>query len=176
MMGYRKISILSICILILSLCLSILITPLYAQYSTYPYTFGTTSIANYGSYPYTFGTTSISNYGSYPLYSGYTNSIYPYFSGGLLGGGYYGSLYGNYGGYGYYGGGLSPYNELMKIIQYYQYLTYAYQFYMVARQTPMFYQRDIVADYIGSALYSFVDKSGLSPEQAIISFIQQNLL
>ena len=68
------------------------------------------------------------------------------------------------------------YSNIYNALQYYQYLSYAYQFYQIARSTPMFYQNDLVADYIGSSLYSYANNYNLSPQEAIITFIQQNLL
>ena len=158
-------------------------TPLNAQLlGTYPGSFGVTSVSNWGltsplgyTYPYSLGTTSVSSYGTYPYYSGYTSSLYPYYGNPLLGG--YPGL-----------GGLSPYSgtgvgsgytnimQAMQLLQYYQYLTYAYNFYMIARSTPMFYQTDLMADYIGSSLYSYAQNLNLSPQEAIITFIRQNLL
>ena len=157
-----------------------LTTPSHAQlFGTYPGSFGVTSVSNWGitsplgyAYPFSLGTTSFGGYGTYPSYSGYTSSLYPYYSNPLLGG--YTGL-----------GGLSPYSgigvgsgytNIMQALQYYQYLTYAYNFYMIARSTPMFYQNDLIADYIGSSLYSYAQNLNLSPQEAIITFIQQNLL
>ena len=156
-----------------------LTTPLHAQLGTYPGTFGVTSVSNWGissplgyTYPWSFGTTSLTDYGTYPYYSGYTSSLYPYYGNTLLGG--YPGLT-----------NLSPlsstrvspgYTNIMQALQYYQYLTYAYNFYLIARSTPMFYQTDIMADYIGSSLYSYAQNLNLSPQEAIITFIRQNLL
>lgn len=157
-----------------------LTTPSYAQlFGTYPGSFGVTSLSNLGissplgyTYPGSFGTTSLTGYGTYPYYSGYTSSLYPYYGNTMVGG--YPGL-----------AGLSPYSgigvgsgytNIMQALQYYQYLTYAYNFYMIARSTPMFYQNDILADYIGSSLYSYAQNLNLSPQEAIITFIRQNLL
>ena len=131
------------------------------------------SIENADSQFLSFGTTSVSNYGSFPTFVNYTNQLYPY--SGL---GYYGGISPSTGGLGYYQGyGVNTFMpDIMKIMMYYQYLSYAYQFYQIARVTPMFYQQDIVADYIGSSLYSFANQNNLSPQEAIILFIQQNLL
>lgn len=120
-----------------------------------------------------FGTTSISNYGTFPLFANYTNQYYPYSGIGYFGG--YSPLAGNLGYFQGYGG--NPYtSNIMKIMMYYQYLSYAYQFYQIARVTPMFYQQDMIADYIGSSLYSYANQNNLSAQEAILSFIQQNLL
>lgn len=153
--------------------------------TTYPGVFGLTSVSNYGispldTYPWSFGTTSVTNYGTYPYFGGYTNSPYLYYGnillGGLggLGGGYYPGL----GTSGYLPGVGADlgYSNIFTALQYYQYLSYAYQFYQIARSTPMFYLNDVVADYIGSSLYSYATNYNLSPQDAIISFIQQNLL
>lgn len=124
-------------------------------------------------FPWSFGTTSVNTYGAYPFSGNYLSSLLPYYGYGLFGG-----LNPGLGGTGY-PSGISPasgFLNIMKAMQYYQYLNYAYQFYMVARSTPMFYMYDITADYIGSSLYSFAQKNSLSPQEAIITFIQQNLL
>jgi len=149
---------------------------LYAQTATYPQTFGLTSVNNYVSplslYPYSFGTTSVFSPTTNPYFTGYNSLLWPYYGNTLVGP--YPGL-----------AGLSPfssvrtgpsYANIMQAMLYYQYLSYAYQFYMIARSTPMFYQNDIVADYIGSSLYSYATNYNLSPQEAIISFIQQNLL
>jgi len=153
------------------------VTP-YAQLSIFPATFGTTSVSNYGItspldvYPWSYGITSPISYGTNPFYSGISPMLSPYlgntFTGGIP------AL-----------AGLSPFSnawvgsgylDLMKTIQYYQYLMYAYNFYLIARSTPMFYMNDLVADYIGSSLYSYANNYELSPQEAIIGFIQQHLL
>ncbi|MGA1839731.1 MAG: hypothetical protein ACMUIU_03815 [bacterium] len=146
--------------------------------TTYPGVFGLTSVNNLGisplnTYPWSFGTTSITNYGTYPYFGSYTNSPYLYYGNILLGGYYPGS---GISGYLPGVGADLGYSNIFKALQYYQYLSYAYQFYMIARSTPMFYMNDIVADYIGSSLYSYANNYNLSPQEAIISFIQQNLL
>lgn len=150
---------------------------LYAQY-TYPGVFGLTSVSNLGispldSYPWSFGTTSVTNYGTYPYFGGYPNSPLAYYGNILLGG-----LYPGLGTSGYLPGVGTDlgYSNIFQALQYYQYLSYAYQFYQIARTTPLFYLRDITADYIGSSLYSYATNYDLSPQEAIISFIQQNLL
>jgi hypothetical protein len=151
---------------------------LYAQ-ATYPGVFGLTSVSNLGiysplnTYPWSFGTTSITNYGTYPFFGGYTNSPLSYYGNILLGG-----MYPGLGTSAYLPGVGADlgYSNIFQALQYYQYLSYAYQFYQMARVTPMFYLNDIVADYIGSSLYSYATNYNLSPQEAIISFIQQNLL
>ena len=144
---------------------------LYAQTALYPQTFGLTSVNNYISplnlYPYSFGTTSVFGTQTNPYFSGYYSQLWPYYGNTLVGG--FPSL-----------AGLSPissvrtypgYANIYQAMLYYQYLTYAYNFYLIARSTPMFYQNDIVADYIGSSLYSYATNYDLSPQEAIIGFI-----
>lgn len=167
-----------ISIIIFTVTLFFSFETLYAQI-TYPGVFGLTSVSNLGvysplsTYPWSFGTTSVTNYGTYPFFGGYTNSLLPY-SGNILIGGMYPGL----GTSGYLPGVGTDfgYSNIFMALQYYQYLSYAYQFYQIARSTPMFYLNDMVADYIGSSLYSYATNYNLSPQEAIISFIQQNLL
>ncbi len=167
-----------ICLMIITVALFFSFEPLFAQTTTYPATFGLTSVSNYGvsplaTYPWSFGTTSLINYGTYPFFTGYANPLSPFY-GNTFWGGFYpavGSL-----------GSLSSaridpgYSNIFQALQYYQYLSYAYQFYQIARTTPMFYQNDLIADYIGSSLYSYATQYDLSPQDAIITFIRQNLL
>ncbi|MGA1843468.1 MAG: hypothetical protein ACMUIS_02770 [bacterium] len=151
-------------------------TIIHAQ--LYPSTFGTTSVSNYGItspldvFSWSYGATSPIGYGAYPFYSGISPLLSPYL-GNTFGGGIP-----SLGGFSpFWGAGIgSGYLDLMKTIQYYQYLMYAYNFYLVARSTPMFYMNDLVADYIGSSLYSYINNPGLSQQQAILGFIQQYLL
>jgi hypothetical protein len=173
----HSVKLFSISCIILAAILFSSVTP-YAQLSTYPATFGTTSVSNYGItspldvYPWSFGTTSLVSYGAYPFYSGISPMLSPY-----LGNTFFGGIPAL--------GGLSPlssvrvgpgYLDIMKTMQYYQYLTYAYNFYLTARSTPMFYMNDLVADYIGSSLYSYINNYDLAPQEAILGFIQQYLL
>ena len=158
--------------------ISVILFSSVVTHAQYPATFGTTSVSNYGItspldvFPWSFGTTSLTSYGTYPFYSGISPMLSPYLGNTFFGG--IPSL-----------GSLSPlssvrvgpgYLDLMKTIQYYQYLMYAYNFYLVARSTPMFYMNDLVADYIGSSLYSYATNYELAPQEAILGFIQQYLL
>ncbi|MBN2373735.1 hypothetical protein JXL19_08110 [bacterium] len=162
-------------IIIFATVLLFSIKPASAQLTAYPGTFGTTSVSNYSTFP-TFSTYA---YPTYPFYSGtptftnYSYQSYPYYGTGLWGSIYPGTS----------NTGILPssgiYNQpinILQLLQIYQYLAYAYQFYQIARVTPFFYQTDLVADYIGSSLYSFANQNNLDPQAAIISFIQQNLL
>jgi hypothetical protein len=165
-----------ISLLIITVALFFSLETLNAQ-TTYPGVFGLTSVNNYvsplGTYPWSFGTTSVTNYGTYPFLGGFTNSPLSYYGNILLGG-----LYPGLGTSGYLPGVGTDlgYSNIFQALQYYQYLSYAYQFYQIARTTPLFYLNDITADYIGSSLYSYATNLNLSPQEAIISFIQQNLL
>jgi len=117
--------------------------------------------------------------------------------GSLLGGSLYGGLYGGYGGSllggslygssligGLYGGGSSllgmglygssnPYSQIM---QAYNYLSYCLQFYEIARQTPFYYMQDQTADYIGANLYNYAIHLDVTPQEAILYYIQKNIL
>ena len=160
-----------ICVFIFAAMFLFSFSPVSAQYSTKGMT-----------YPWYFGTTSVMNYGAFPYVMDYASKFQPYFGTTFVGSGP------AIGDVGYLSSVrlhpdaavmyvADPYIvNLMQALQYYQYLSYAYQFYQIARTTPMFYLQDIVADYIGSSLYSYANQYNLSPEAAIISFIQQNLL
>lgn len=162
-------------VILFSICVigMLLNTPVSAQISFYqqPY-FGTTSTTNYGISPFSLG--GISPYGINYSYSslyypyGYSSLNYPYASG-------YSPYMGTSGLYPGLGGSMTDYANLMMAMQYYQYLNYAYNFYQIAKVTPMFYMRDFTADYIGSALYSYIQNSGLTQQEGILSFIQQYL-
>lgn len=149
--------------------------PASAQLTAYPGSFGTTSVSNYSTFP-TFTNYSYQSYpyySTFPSFTNYSYQSYPYY-----GTGFGGSIYPTTSNLGVFpGAGLYPQSQnIFQLLQYYQYLSYAYQFYQIARVTPLFYQTDIVADYIGSSLYSYATQNNLEPQAAIISFIQQSLL
>lgn len=157
-----KLTVVSILIVLVALFISL--DPVSAQMSTYPWFFGTTSVSNYAGVPYTMN---------------YINRARPYYGTTFAGG-----VYPAWGEVGFVssvksaipGVSMIPATNVMNMLQYYQYLLYAYQFYQIARVTPYFYSNDIIADYIGSSLYSYGNLNNLGPQEAIIGFIQQNLL
>ncbi|MEW6379358.1 MAG: hypothetical protein AB1611_07100 [bacterium] len=87
-----------------------------------------------------------------------------------------------YGG-GYFGNGLSlmspfsygnGYQTLMEAFNTYNYLQYAIQFYEIAREVPLLYLQDTQADHLGALMYSYADKLGVSPQEAVLYFIREN--
>ena len=116
------------------------------------------------------------------LYGGlYGSSL---LGGSLLGMGLYGGLYGSSLLGGLYGGGGSllgmglygSSNPYSQILQAYNYLSYCLQFYEIARQTPFFYMQDQTADYIGANLYNYAIHLDVTPQEAILYYIQENIL
>ncbi|MGA1876131.1 MAG: hypothetical protein ACMUIA_11040, partial [bacterium] len=92
-------------------------------------------------------------------------------------------LWGGFNPYFTFSGGISPlllsqgyYSPVMEILATYNYLQYAVGFYEIARNVPLLYMRDIQADQIGALMYSYADSLGISPQEAIGYFIQQQLL
>ncbi len=162
MKDYKKFIVTFVFMIFISIVIST--SPISAQFGYYPSSFGTTSLTGLGISPY-----SIMGISPYGLSYNYFPSLLPYYAG-------YSPLMGTLGYLPGVGNNIPDFINQIKMMQYYQYLSYAYQFYQIARSTPMFYLRDITADYIGSALYSYVQNSGLGTQEAIINFIQQNLL
>lgn len=125
------------------------------------------------TYPWYFGTTSTNNYAGFPFVFDYITKAHPFYGNTFLGG-----IYPALGDTGFFSSvrSIPGVPNIFDLLKYYNYLTYAYQFYQIARTTPMFYMNDIVADYIGSSLYSYISQNNFTPQEAIINFIQQNLL
>ena len=146
---------LAFCFIVLSVLL-FFSNPLYAQHMTYPYYFGPTSIPHYGPYVMSPAVKFVPSVGNVM-----GSMVYPTIADmGFL-------------------SSVKIHPEVQayyQMLQYYQYLSYAYNFYQIASMTPYFYMTDIVADYIGSSLYSYIQQTGLPTNTAIINFIQQNLL
>ncbi|MEW6381749.1 MAG: hypothetical protein AB1611_19400 [bacterium] len=133
-----------------------------------------TSVAAQGLYlpglygNYLSGWNSLPYYGNFSPFSGGINSLY---------GGYYGSPFFSTS-LPYYST-MSPYNmyyPLMQICALYDYLNYALHFYELASQTPFLYMYDQTADYIGANLYNYASNIGVTPQESIIYFIQENFL
>ncbi len=137
--------------MVLVSCMVLSLTPVTAQVWYPPYVYGN-ALPNYG----------LLGGGIDPLFGGYYSSPFSPMNSTLQ---YYCSM--------------SPYNVnyyLSQINAVYNYLNYALHFYELASQTPLLYLQDLTADYIGANLYNYAGNIGVSPQESIIYFIQENVL
>lgn len=71
-----------------------------------------------------------------------------------------------------YGNSFQP---LMEAYNTYNYLQYAIQFYEIAREVPLLYLQDTQADHLGALMCTYAKSLGLSPQEAALYFIRENL-